>query len=178
MPKNQTKDPAWGYCEPSARDGYVSCNLCKGQVSLGPNEKNRSIGSFKKHIKNRHFALWNELYSAENDDAPTSGKKRKNEDTIDDEDLPTSANTKKARKAIFQSTLPQVLEASQPMPFHSEKSLHLHKILFEYLVSDCVPWNAVNGPGFQRLCHELNPRFQVASHSYYASQLEPTFVYQ
>ena len=61
------------------------------------------------------------------------------------------------------------------MPFHSEKSLHLLDKVLEYLVS-CVPWNAVNGPGFQRLCHELNPRFQVASHSYYASQLEPAFV--
>ena len=94
-------------------------------------------------------------------------------ETTIDEDLPASANTKKARKALFQSTLPEVVEASQPMPFHSEKALHLHKIMFEYLVSDLVPWNAVNGPGFQRLCHELNPRFQVASHSYYASQLEP-----
>ena len=69
----------------------------------------------------------------------------------------------------------KVVEASQPMPFHSEKSLHIHKVLFEYLVSDCVPWNAINGPGFQRLCHELNPRFQVASESYYRSLLEPTF---
>ena len=69
----------------------------------------------------------------------------------------------------------KVVEASQPMPFHSEKSLHIHKVLFEYLVSDCVPWNAINGPGFQRLCHELNPRFQVASESYYRSLLDPTF---
>ena len=143
MPKNHTKDPAWSYCEPcTGRDGYVSCNLCKGQVSLGPNQKNRSIGSFKKHIKNRHFSLWEELYSAEND-TPISGKKRPIEATMD-EDLPTSASTKKARKALFQSTLPQVVEASQPMPFHSEKSLHIHKVLFEYLVSDCVPWNAIN----------------------------------
>ena len=42
---------------------------------------------------------------------------------------------------------------SQPMPFHSEKSLHLHKVMFEYLVSDCVPWNAISGPGFQS--HEV-----------------------
>ena len=62
MPKNQTKDPAWGYCEPlPTRDGYVTCTLCKGHVSLGPNQKNRSIGSFKKHIKNRHFSVWKEL---------------------------------------------------------------------------------------------------------------------
>ena len=80
MPKHQSKDPAWSYCEPcKARDGYVSCTLCKGQVSLGPNEKNRSIGAFKKHIKNRHFSIWSESYSAESD-TPVSGKKR----TIDE----------------------------------------------------------------------------------------------
>ena len=90
-----------------ARDGYVSCTLCKGQVSLGPNEKNRSIGTFKKHIKNRHFTVWKELYSAEND-TPISGKKR----PLDDEELPTSANTKKARKALVQSTLPQTVEVN------------------------------------------------------------------
>ena len=124
MPKHQSKDPAWSYCEPcKARDGYVSCTLCKGQVSLGPNEKNRSIGAFKKHIKNRHFSIWRELYSAEND-TPVSGKKRTINETTIEEDLPASANTKKARKALFQSTLPEVVEASQPMPFHSEKSCY------------------------------------------------------
>ena len=32
-----------------------------------------------------------------------------------------------------------------------------------------------DGPGFQRLCHELNPGFQVASEAYYRSLLDPTF---
>ena len=64
MPKNHIKDPAWSSCGPCPeKDGYVSCTLCKGQVSLGPNQKNRSIGSFKEHIKNRHFSLWEELYN-------------------------------------------------------------------------------------------------------------------
>ena len=31
MPKYHTKDPVWNYCEPCpGKDGYVSCNLCKG----------------------------------------------------------------------------------------------------------------------------------------------------
>ena len=123
MPRHHNRDHAWSYCEPCpSKDGYVSCTLCKGQVSLGPNPKHQSIGAFKKHIKNRHFSLWNELYSVENTETPTSGKKRTRDEEVEEE-LEETARTKKARKNLFQSTLPEVLESSQPMPFHSEKSL-------------------------------------------------------
>ena len=44
MPRTALRDPAWKYCEDyPQRDGYVSCLLCKAQVSIGPSKKSQTI---------------------------------------------------------------------------------------------------------------------------------------
>ena len=98
MPRNHSRDPSWNYCEtfPDLQDGVVSCTLCKALVSLGPNKRNRSIGTFKNHIKNKHLTLWTELYDAEKVEESPGNRKRGIEES--DDELPQSARTKKARK--------------------------------------------------------------------------------
>ena len=106
MPRNHSRDPSWNYCEPyPAKDGVVSCTLCKALVSLGPNKRNRSIGTFKNHIKNKHLSLWTELYGVEKVEESPGSRKRVMEES--DDELPLAARTIKAGKVLFQATLAQ-----------------------------------------------------------------------
>ena len=53
---------------------------------------------------------------------------------------------------FLQKTLPETLENGQKLPIHSDKAQFIHKILFEYLMQDMVPFSAVSGRGFLRFC--------------------------
>ena len=55
IPKKHIKDPPWEPCK--GKHGYEYCTLCKEQVSLGPDQKNRSIASFK-NIFSSGSRLW------------------------------------------------------------------------------------------------------------------------
>ena len=40
---------------------------------------------------------------------------------------------------------------------------------------DLQTYQIVNDAGFIRVCHEMNPRFELASDKYYRDQLAPTY---
>ena len=101
-------------------------------------------------------------------------KKRKAEEEAEDPNTPCTdkARSKKARQTLFQKTIPQVVQEKEPLPFHSTRAQEIHKAIAEYLNVDMVPFDAVNSSGFLRLMKIMEPRFEVASHTYYSSQTE------
>ena len=101
-------------------------------------------------------------------------KKRKAEEEAEDPNTPCTdkARSKKARQTLFQKTIPQVVQEKEPLPFHSTRAQEIHKALSKYLNVDMVPFDAVNSSGFLRLMKIMEPRFEVASHTYYSSQTE------
>ena len=65
-----------------------------------------------------------------------------------------------------------MVQEKEPLPFHSTRAQEIHKAIAEYLNVDMVPFDAVNSSGFLRLMKIMEPRFEVASHTYYSSQTE------
>ena len=65
-----------------------------------------------------------------------------------------------------------MVQEKEPLPFHSTRAQEIHKAIAEYLNVDMVPFDAVNSSGFLRLMKIMEPRFEVASHTYYISQVE------
>ena len=82
---------------------------------------------------------------------------------------------KRRREELFQSTIPDWVEAKTMMKFENPRSLRLHKSIFEMLVMDLVPFTEVAKPGFLRHHYVAIPNFNVASPTYYRSQLEPMY---
>ena len=80
---------------------------------------------------------------------------------------------KKRRDELFQSTIPNWVQAKTMMKFGNDRSLRLHKSIFEMLIMDLVPFTEVAKPGFLRHHAIAVPNFTVASPTYYRSQLEP-----
>ena len=174
------KDIAWKYCTGVEKEeAKVQCNLCKKYVSLGRSKKTQSIALFNYHLERYHSRLYSDLYKepAAEDKSSTeeSSSKRKAEE---DPDSPCEdkARTKKARQELYQKTIPQTIQEKEPFPFHSARAQEIHKALAEYLCVDLVAFDAVNSSGFLRLLKILEiSRSQVASHTYYKSQVQVIF---
>ena len=151
MPRNHSPDPSWNYCEtfPDLQDGVVSCTLCKALVSLGPNKRNRSIGNFKNHIKNKHLSLWTELYGAEKVEESPGSRKRVMEES--DDELPQAARTIKAGKVHFQATL------DQGQPYYLDfKSMEIYRdIELVSMEREVITLNKCVFAGLSRSCHQM-----------------------
>ena len=81
----------------------------------------------------------------------------------------------KRRKELFQSTIPNWVEAKTMLPFGSKRAQELHKSIFEQLIMDNGPFYEVGKPGFLRTWQVAVPNFKVASEKYYRSMLEPAY---
>ena len=81
----------------------------------------------------------------------------------------------KRRKELFQSTIKDWVEAKATLPFGSARAQSLHKIIFEHMIMDNIPFYEAGKPGFLRMFHVAVPNFQVASETYYRSLLEPAY---
>ena len=146
-------------------------------VSIGGNRKTQSIALFKRHLGKHHAQLYKDLYKEPDvaeEKSDGTPKKRKAEEEAEDPNTPCTdkARSKKARQTLFQKTIPQVVQEKEPLPFHSTRAQEIHKAIAEYLNVDMVPFDAVNSAGFLRLMKIMEPRFEVASHTYYSNQVE------
>ena len=81
----------------------------------------------------------------------------------------------KRRKELFQSSIPDWIEAKTMMDFNSDKAQSYHKSIFEWMMLDLLPFHAVKKPGFLRHHALTVPNFTVASHKYYRDMLEPSY---
>ena len=82
---------------------------------------------------------------------------------------------KKNRTELFQSSIPNWIEAKSIMDFNSEKAQRYHKTIFEWMMLDLMPFHAVKKPGFLRAFQVIAPNFNVASNTHYRNMLEPTY---
>ena len=150
-------DPAWTQVDRvPGNENTVVCKLCRTKLSLGATKRNFSISSVKRHLESQHKSVFFTLYVKTSEDCvgelpAIAGNKRTREEI---EELPDQGplRTKKSRNFFLQKTLPETLENGQKLPIHSDKAQFIHKILFEYLMQDMVPFSAVSGRGFLRFC--------------------------
>ena len=82
---------------------------------------------------------------------------------------------KKNRAELFQSTIPNWIETKTMLNFNSEKAQRYHKLIFEQMMLDLMPFYEVKKPGFLRTFAVIAPNFEVASNKYYRDMLEPSY---
>ena len=82
---------------------------------------------------------------------------------------------KRRRPELFQSTIPNWVEAKTMLKFTSEKAQRYHQHIFEMLVMDLLPFHTVSKPGFLRLQAVQVPNFDVASDTFYRNMLGPSY---
>ena len=82
---------------------------------------------------------------------------------------------KKQRLETFQKTIPNWIESNEKWDFNHPSAQKLHKSVFEMCIIDLKGWDEINSTGFQRVLQLANPKFQLASPKYYASQLDQSY---
>ena len=166
------KSNIWRYFHESETEpNYAICEICDKKVSRGSkNSKSRATSPLNKHLENHHKDKFLEL-QRENE---AIEEKKANVENNDDVKL-VNLRTKNDRKRMIQATLPGIIEKRQKLDFNSSEAQKYHKRVFEMMLLDLRPFRCVNEPGFIRLCHEFNPRFELASDTYYRNLLEPTY---
>ena len=81
----------------------------------------------------------------------------------------------KRRRELFQSTIPDWVEAKTMLHSGSDRAQRLHKAVFEHMIMDNAPFYEATKPGFLRMYAVAVPNFKVASDKYYRSMLEPAY---
>ena len=81
----------------------------------------------------------------------------------------------KRRKELFQSTINDWVEAKTMLHFGSDRAQSLHKVIFEHMIMDNIPFYEANKPGFLRMFNVAVPNFNVACDTTYRSMLEPAY---
>ena len=140
------KDIAWGQVDfDSKNDSVVWCKHCKAKLLIGSG-RNQTVSGVKRHLKAQHYPVFSSLYPSKtstNEDLPSISGTKRNVDEIDV--LSSPITNKKQRTALVQQTLPANLQSIQKLPFDHEKSKVLHKLCFEMITKDKLPFNFVNG---------------------------------
>ena len=180
MPGKPVKSsPVWNYFTYPGTGKYANCTICKNTLSLGSEHpKNQTINSLKRHIERNHKDEW--IVISKQLEPKSTSKRPRDENSESENNL--NCRTKKARNELFERTLPQGQpsvsawqKSCETWAFHDPRSQKIHKAIFEFMVTDMMPWDTVEGAGFLRMYKQTCPNFSVASESYYRNQLDPNY---
>ena len=162
----------WNFFEVVTGDTkYAKCTICAAKISRGSViPKSQTTAGLKKHLETKHLEAWTKVVSTKKE-----SEKRKKEEIEGEELQILNLRSKKLREAVKENTIPFWAAPTSKLEFHSVEAQKIHKIIFEHLIMDLLPFTHVNNPGFIRHHAQIMPRFEVASSKYYRNQLNPVF---
>ena len=129
----------------------------------------------KAHLERKHSeqlkAIAADQQTEETTPAPVESRKRGGASYT----MLYSLCPQKRRKELFSFTIKDWVEANTTLHHGSPKAQSLHKIIFEYMIMDNIPFYEASKPGFLRMLGVAEPRYKVPSEFYFRSMLEPAY---
>ena len=123
------------YCEPDKKKRrLVYCKVCECSYKYCGNTTNMCY-----HLKEHHPTLYKALSDA---------------------DSSSSSSTHVASVPRGQQKLPELFRQQEAFPRSSSKWIKLTESLCYFLAKDTLPFNTVNGSGFQKFLLDLEPRYK------------------
>ncbi|CAG4965568.1 unnamed protein product [Parnassius apollo] len=133
----------------------VRCKICDQTYS----RKRRGTSGLRSHLKSRH-----EVEYAEYEQKDTALKKA----AVDKRKLLEETPLQQAKRQV---TLQEALQRHQYWDTSHEKSCELDNLICEMLALQDLPFNFVEGIGFRRLIHAVQPKYNLRGRQSYTSHL-------
>ena len=123
------------YCEPDKKKcKVVFCTICKNGYNYCGNMSNIQF-----HLKECHPLLFQAL----------------------GDDGSSSSDSNSTCLPPGQQIITEMFHQQEPFPRNSSKWIKLTESLCYFLAKDTQPFDTVNGAGFQKLVHDLEPRYKL-----------------
>ena len=124
------------YCEPDKKKRkLVYCKVCECSYKYCGNTTN-----MRYHLKEHHPILYKAL--------------------SDTDSSSSSSSTRVASVPRGQQKLPELFRQQEAFPRSSSKWVKLTESLCYFLAKDTLPFDTVNGSGFQKFLQDLEPRYK------------------
>ncbi|CAK1598973.1 unnamed protein product [Parnassius mnemosyne] len=130
----------------------VRCKICDQTYS----RKGRGTSGLRSHLKLRH--------EVEYEQKDTALKKA----AVDKRKLSEETPLQQAKRQV---TLQEALQRHQYWDTSYEKSCELDNLIYEMLALQDLPFNFVEGIGFRRLIHAVQPKYNLRGRQSYTSHL-------